>query len=184
MPHRKGWALGALSDGAQLSAFQGDHTNLKGKMEVRAWQPCGQGGEGGQRRRAQSSPGPHPLRLTLIHLSGEFDNRGMWESPRIGGKGEGDGIKDNFLEEALRMPISEHRYGLDGTGGRRCPCVQSPRSDPLPHAHPHVALSASSPSLWPQVQEVMEEIVLPQGPAEKYKLEPTGQFRSLSESER
>lgn len=59
------------------------------------------------------------------------------------------------------------------------------------HCSPRSAVSAPSPSLWPQEQRVMEKIVLLQEAANMYEIEPEEQFRAwfwalerLSEKER
>lgn len=62
--------------------------------------------------------------------------------------------------------------------------MQSPRTSPLPHSlpttktlqRPTQACWASCPSLWPQENKVLDEIVLLQEAAQKYKLEPDEQF--------
>lgn len=77
--------------------------------------------------------------------------------------------------------------------------MQRPSTGPLPHSspttktlqHPTQAWQASSPSLWPQENKVLDEILLLQEAAQKYKLEPHEQFGAwfrdterLSENER
>lgn len=53
--------------------------------------------------------------------------------------GLGGGIKDNFLEEGLSMPISEHRKGLHGIKGKEGVhvCITQ---DQVLNPYPHIRL--------------------------------------------
>lgn len=76
--------------------------------------------------------------------------------------GEGDDIKDSFLEEALFTPICENRQSVDRIGGKEGSHVSKdlgPAPCPASHAHeaPEAsttqAVTASCPSLCPRNSE-------------------------------
>lgn len=66
----------------------------------------------GQGREGEITDAPGKMLLgsisCIFHFMEDFDNREVG-GPPVCGWGKWDGIKDSFLEEALLMPISEHR---------------------------------------------------------------------------
>lgn len=111
--------------------------NLKKRSDVSS---CGlsTGGEGVEVRDPPGQDLWGPISWVL-HLMGDFYTTGveLGEPMELAG-GEGDDIKDSFLEEALFTPNCENRQSVDGIGGKEGSHVSKdlgPAPCPSPHAH-------------------------------------------------